>query len=122
MEHLYTDCMCPVPKVGELDLMWMQDTVFLMVLAAITLVGARAGDGVARAGTGCEEGLPFCSVAVTALSGAWSDPKLLKQKPCGSCLSWLCSLSVCFSLSLHSDLCPRGGSAGGSGACVHTKV
>ena len=32
-------------------------------------------------------------------------------------------LSVCvFSLSLHSVLCPREGSAGGGGACVHTKI
>ena len=31
--------MCPVPKVRELDLTWMQVTVFLMVLAENRLVG-----------------------------------------------------------------------------------
>ena len=51
------------------------------LLAAITLVGGGARDGEARAGAQCEAGLPFCSVAVTALPGVGSEPKLLEQKP-----------------------------------------
>ena len=53
------------------------------VLAAITLVGGRAGDGGARAIARCELGLPLCSVAVFTLLG-WgvrSDSKLLEQNP-----------------------------------------
>ena len=51
------------------------------VLAAITLVESGAGEGGARTGAGCEMGHPFCSAAVTDLSGVGSDPKLLEQKP-----------------------------------------
>ena len=64
------------------------------VLAAITLVGGGAGDGGAKAGTGCEAGLPLCSVAITTLSGVGSDPKL-------ALFPW----SVCFPLSQHQDTC-----------------
>ena len=38
-----------------------------VVLAVITLVVVGAGDGDARAGAGCETGLPFCSVVITTL-------------------------------------------------------
>ena len=51
------------------------------VLAALTLVGDGAGDEGARARARCGVELPLCSVGVTALSGAGSDPKLLEQKP-----------------------------------------
>ena len=51
------------------------------VLAAITLVGGGAGDGMASAGAGCEAILSLFSVALTTLSGARSGPKLLEQKP-----------------------------------------
>lgn len=44
------------------------------LLAAITLVMSVAGDGVARAGSGCEMGLPLRLVSATALSGLWSYP------------------------------------------------
>lgn len=50
------------------------------VLAAISLVVGGAGDKAARAGTRYEAGL-LCTVAVTSLSGAGSDSKLLEQKP-----------------------------------------
>ena len=50
-------------------------------VAAITFIGRGAGDEGARAGIGCEVGLPLCSVAKTALSGVRSNPKLLEQKP-----------------------------------------
>ena len=50
------------------------------VLAAIALVGGGAGDGGASAGARCEIGFPLCSVAITALSGTGSAPKLLEQK------------------------------------------
>ena len=50
-------------------------------LAALTLVGGGAGDGGARTGARCDPGLPLCSVAITAILGVASDPKLLKQKP-----------------------------------------
>lgn len=64
------------------------------VLATITLVGGRAGDGEARAGIGHEAGLPLCSAAITALLGVVTDPKLLE-----SGTSWLCPLKVFFPLS-----------------------
>lgn len=47
----------------------------LSVLAAITLLGCGAGDEEARAVTWCEAHLPICSVAITTLLGAGSDPK-----------------------------------------------
>ena len=54
------------------------------VRTAITLVGGGAGDRGARARSKCEVGLSLCSVAVTSLSGAGSDPKLLDQVQAGS--------------------------------------
>ena len=50
----------------------------LDALAAIPLPGGGAGDGGARAGTGCEAGLPLCSVAIPALLGVVTDPELLE--------------------------------------------
>ena len=64
-------------------------------LTAITLEGGGVGAGGARTGAGCEAGPPLCSVAITALSGAGSDAKLLRQKPGGLSSSWFCSLYVC---------------------------
>ena len=54
-----------------------------VVLTTRTLVGGGPGAGGARAGIGfiSEAGLPLCSVAITSLLGAGSDPKLLEQKP-----------------------------------------
>ena len=46
------------------------------LLAAILLVVDVSGDGVSRAGAGCEVGL-LHSVAVIALLGVGSDPKCL---------------------------------------------
>lgn len=55
--------------------------VFLQgILADITLVGSRVGDGEARAYQRCIEGLSLCSVAITTLSGVESAPKSLEQK------------------------------------------
>ena len=51
------------------------------VLAAISLVGAGAGEGGARAGARCEVELSLYSVDVTTLLGVGSGPKLLEQKP-----------------------------------------
>ena len=51
------------------------------VLAAITLVGGRAGDGGARAKAKCELGLLLCSMAATTLLGAGAGPNMLEQKP-----------------------------------------
>ena len=42
------------------------------MLAAITLVWGGPGDGIGRAGARCEVGFPFCSMAITNLSGAGS--------------------------------------------------
>ena len=50
------------------------------VLATITLIEGVAGDGGARACTGCEVGLPLCSLAVATLSGVESAPTLLERK------------------------------------------
>ena len=44
------------------------------VLAAIIFVGVEAGGAGARAGAGCEVGLPLCSVALDALLGMGSGP------------------------------------------------
>ena len=44
------------------------------VLAAITLVGSRAGDAEARAGAKCKSGLLLCSVASTTLMGVGAAP------------------------------------------------
>ena len=62
------------------------------VLAAITLLGCGAGDEEARVVTQCEVHLSICSVAITTLLGAGSDPKLLEQKSCELGPSLLCSL------------------------------
>lgn len=45
------------------------------VLAAITIVRDRAGDGRSLAGTGCKVGFPLCLVAITALWRGGSHPK-----------------------------------------------
>ena len=50
------------------------------VLAAITLIGGGAGAREPRASSGCEAGLPCCSMAITTLLGVGSDPTLLEQK------------------------------------------
>ena len=50
------------------------------VLAAITLVGGGAEVGEARARTRCEQGLLFCSITVSALSGVGLGLKVLEQK------------------------------------------
>ena len=79
------------------------------VLAAITLVGCVAGIGVARACSGYEEGVPLCSVAVTALSRlgaaqvAGADTLRVRLELA------LFLLSVCFSFSPHWGLCPKVG-------------
>ena len=51
------------------------------VLAAITLAWGVVDNGGARACLGGGEGLPLCSLAIIALSGAVSAPKLLERKP-----------------------------------------
>ena len=54
------------------------------MLGALILVEDWAGHGGAGAGAGCEQGIPPCSMVITALSAVGSDPKLFKQKPWGS--------------------------------------
>lgn len=66
--------MCPMPLTGELDLMWVSHTFPQGMLAAIIFVGVEAGSAGARAGAGCEVGLPLCSVAPDALLGMGSGP------------------------------------------------
>ena len=41
-EHSYTDCMCPMPLVGEPDLTWMKVMFFLRVCWQLSL-GSRVG-------------------------------------------------------------------------------
>ena len=84
-------------------------------LVAITLVVSGAGDGVARANA--ELGLPFCSVAISTLSGARSVPITGAEALRVRLKVALSHLSVCFSLFLHWE-----GSANASGTCVHTEV
>ena len=76
----HVDCVCLMPLVGGLDLIWMQVIVFPQgVQAAITVVGGGAGDGGAMGGVWCEGGLPLCSVAIIILSGIWvrsQDPEM----------------------------------------------
>ena len=62
------------------------------VLAALIFVVVRAGGGGARAGAGCEVGLPLCSTALTALLGVGFDPMLLELKLSGLGPGWLPSL------------------------------
>lgn len=80
----YTDCMCLLPLVGELDLTSEQVTSFLRgTLAALTLAEGGAVDGGAWVGATCKLKLPVCSVPITVVSGTGIDPQLLKQKPWG---------------------------------------
>ena len=65
------------------------------MLASITLVGVRAGNGRARAKARCEPGPLLCSVAITALLAMGLGPKVLKQKCKESGVSWFPSLEVC---------------------------
>ena len=51
------------------------------VLVTITLIGGVVAVRGSKGCTRCEAGLPFWSVAVTALSGMWSVPQLLEIKP-----------------------------------------
>ena len=68
----HIDCVCLMPLVGGLDLMWLQVTVFPQgVQEAIAVVGGGAGDGGARGGVWYEAGFPLCSVAIIILSGIW---------------------------------------------------
>lgn len=72
-----TDFMCPMPlvEIFEVDVCH----VFPQgVLADITFVWSGLGDGWTRPGNVCEEELPLCSVAITALLGMGTDPKLLE--------------------------------------------
>ena len=79
------------------------------VLASMTLVVGVAADGEAKACTGCEVGLPLCSVAVTTLSGAGSAPVARVEALRARLQLALFALSVCFSFSPHWGLCPKGG-------------
>ena len=66
--HPYTDRVCTIPLVGELDLAWTQVTSFLRVCWQLSPGRGGARDAGARDGVRCEVGL-LCSVAITALSG-----------------------------------------------------
>lgn len=90
-------------------------------LTAITLVGGRAGDGVARARTTCEPELSICLAAFTPLSGVSSGSKFLEEKTQGSSLSWLYSFKVCALPACSTDtIASEGSCAGLKGAGVGT--
>ena len=77
-----TDCICPVPSGWRAAFDVDASHVFPQgMLATITLVRGGTGDGGARAVDRYETRLLLCSVAITALSGVGSDPKLVEQKP-----------------------------------------
>lgn len=61
----YTDLVCSVSLGGELDLTWRKPRHSSR--CAITLAGCGIEVGVARAGAGCDAGLPLYSVTLTAL-------------------------------------------------------
>lgn len=84
--------------------------VFLQViLATLTLVRGRPGDGRPKTGAGCVAGQPFCSVAITALSECGLVPSCWNRGPKVRPQLALFPLSMCFSLSLYLDPCPQGG-------------
>lgn len=87
--------------------------IFLQeVLAATTLVGGRAEDGVTRARAICEPGFLLCSVAVTALSRAGSGPEVLSRSPKGKIKLIPPPLSVTLLSSQQQHPHPRGNSTG----------
>ena len=82
LECPYTHCVCPVPFGGRAGYNRDASHVFPQgVLTAIILVGGGAGNGGVRAAARFKAIIPLCSVAISTLSGAGSDPKLLEQKP-----------------------------------------
>ena len=83
--------------------------IFLQgVLAVFTLGGGWAWDASTRGSSGTGMRPDFLSAAITAQSGAESDPVLLEQKPRGVGLELALFLSsVWFSFSLYQYLCPR---------------
>ena len=90
-EHPYTDCVCPCLG-GRAGFDVDSSYIFPQgVLAAITLEGVELKMEGLELALG-EAGLPLCLVAITILSGVWSDPKLLEPKDLRASLSWLCSL------------------------------
>ena len=62
--------------------------IFPILLAIIFLVGGEAEEGGARPRIICMPRLLLFSVAIITLSGAWSCPMLLEQKPWVSCPGW----------------------------------
>lgn len=88
-----TGCVCLMPLVGGLDLLWIQVMSFLRVCWQLSPWWGVWGWRWERLGwIQGKVGLALCSLAITALFGVESDPKLLKQKPGCLGLSWLCSL------------------------------
>ena len=105
-----TDCMCPIPLVEELDLIWMQVMSFLRVCWQLSPGRGEARDRGARAGAGCEARLPLWSVTNTALMGmgVWYQVAEAEALMVSTELA-LFYLSVCFPLSRNWDACPRSG-------------
>lgn len=115
-EHSYTDCLCPVPLMRELDLMWRQVTSFLRMLAAITLVGGGMEGQELMPGMGWDFplvqwlSLPCWGQSLSQVAGA----EALRVRPRLA----LFPLSVCFPTSPHWTFAPDRGSAEASGAHV----
>lgn len=81
----HIDCVCLMPLVGGLDLMWLQVTVFPQgVQEAIAVVGGGAGDGGAGAESGMRRGFLSAQWPSSSCQGFGSSPKILKWKPLGS--------------------------------------
>lgn len=78
-DHPYVDCVQGLWRKG-----WfcMGSNHFFPqhVLATINVTEGETLGG-SQACTGCQVGLPLCSVAVTTLSGAGLPSQLLEQKP-----------------------------------------
>lgn len=104
LEHPYKDYVCPMPFVGELDLL---STQYLSSWCAGSYHLVRRWGWKLRAisGAGCETRCFLCSAAITACSAAITALWQWSLNP--SCWAPL-PLCVCFSFSLNQNPCPRG--------------
>lgn len=79
----YAVCKCPVALVGKAGSEVSKDPIFSWgVLAAVTLVRGRAGDGGAGATARGKLASP-CSVAVTSLSACQQSSRCWTRSPEG---------------------------------------